>query len=189
MGKLLKNMAAVATFIEKVSEYTGRAVSWLTLMLVLLVFTVVILRYLFNIGSIPLQELIIYLHGMIFLLGSAYTLQQNQHVRADVFYSVMSHQKRAWVDLIGSIVLLLPVCIFIFSMSLEYVLLSWRIGESSGEAGGLSRLYLLKTLLLVMPFLLMLQGIAWILRCSLFLFADAQSPYSFKSSNDVKVAN
>jgi TRAP-type mannitol/chloroaromatic compound transport system permease small subunit len=145
--------------------------------MVLLVFLVVVLRYLFAIGSIPLQESITYLHGMVFLLGAAYTLQQDEHVRVDVFYSSMTHRNRAWVDFGGTIFLLFPVCIYIFTMSLDYVQLSWRIGESSGEAGGLPGLYLLKSLILIMPIMMMIQGMASILRSISFLFAEGPSPY------------
>lgn len=184
MSSLQNTLLKLADTIEKISEWSGRAVSWLTLLMVLLVFFVVILRYLFNIGSIQMQESIIYLHGMVFLLAAAYTLQQDEHVRVDVFYNSMSHQKRAWVDLMGTLIFLFPVCLYIFLMSLDYVLLSWRIQESSGEAGGLSALYLLKTLILMMPVLMMIQGLAWILRCSLFLFFRGSSPYD-KTSQGV----
>lgn len=186
MSRLQNIMGTTLVSIEKFSQWTGRMVSWLTLFLVLLVFTVVVLRYLFSMGSIPMQESIVYLHGMIFLLGSAYTLQQNEHVRVDVFYTSMSPRKKAWVDMIGSIVLLFPVCLYIFSMSLDYVLISWRINESSGEAGGLPGLYWLKSLILVMPVLMMLQGAAWILRCYLYLFANAKSPYSSTLANNAQ---
>jgi TRAP-type mannitol/chloroaromatic compound transport system permease small subunit len=179
MMKTLKNLAKV---IESFSQITGKAVSWLTLAMVVLVFFIVILRYIFDIGSISLQETVTYLHGMVFLLGAAYTLQQNEHVRVDVFYSSMSHRSRAWVDLFGTIVFLFPVSLFIFYMSLDYVLVSIRINESSSEAGGLSNLYLLKSLILLMPCLLMLQGLAWIIRCALFLFSDGQSPYETKDN-------
>ena len=175
MGKRLINLAKL---IENFSRWTGKVISWLTLVMVALMFVIVILRYIFDIGSIPLQESIIYLHGMVFLLGSAFTLQQNEHVRVDVFYSAMSHRSRAWVDLFGTLVFLFPVCIFIFTMSLDYVLLSVRINESSSEAGGLSNLYLLKSLILIMPTLMMLQGLAWIIRSALFLFSDGESPYA-----------
>ena len=177
MDAVQKLMSELANKIEKLSEWSGRVVSWLTLMMVLLVFVVVVLRYAFNIGSIELQESITYLHGMIFLLAASFTLKEDEHVRVDVFYSAMSHQKRAWVDLMGTLVFLFPVCIYIFTMSLDYVLLSWRIGEASGEAGGLPALYLLKSLILIMPILMMLQGLAWIIRRVLYLFGGAESPY------------
>jgi TRAP-type mannitol/chloroaromatic compound transport system permease small subunit len=174
MKKTLFNLAKC---IETLSQWTGKVISWLTLMMVGLVFFIVILRYIFDINSIPLQETVTYLHGMVFLLGAAYTLQQNEHVRVDVFYSAMSHQGRAWVDLIGTLLFLFPVCIFILYMSFDYVLQSIRINESSSESGGLSNLYLLKSLILLMPCLLMAQGLAWVIRSALFLLGDGESPY------------
>ncbi|RLA00582.1 MAG: C4-dicarboxylate ABC transporter permease [Gammaproteobacteria bacterium] len=178
MGSSLQNqMTGLATKIDKISEWSGRFISWLTLLMVLLVFVIVIMRYLFNMGSIQLQETVTYLHGMVFLLGAAYTLQQDKQVRVDVFYSSMSHKNRARVDLIGTLLLLFPVCIYIFSMSLDYVLLSWRINEASGETGGLPSLYLLKSLLLIMPLMMMLQGLANLIRYISFLFATGPSPY------------
>ena len=183
MNSLQVRLSNLAIMIEKTSDWSGRLVSWLTLLMVLLVFVVVVLRYLFEIGSIPLQESITYLHAMVFLLGAAYTLKQDEHVRVDVFYSSMTHRNRAWVDLGGTIFLLFPVCLYIFTMSLDYVLLSWRINESSGEAGGLPGLYLLKSLILIMPVMMMLQGTASILRSLLFLFAQGKSPY-LKNEND-----
>lgn len=172
-----KTLINLAKSIESFSQFTGKAISWLTLAMVILVFVIVIMRYIFDMGSIPLQETVTYLHGMVFLLGAAYTLQQNEHVRVDVFYSSMNHRSRAWVDLLGTIVFLFPVSLFIFTMSIDYVLLSIRIKESSSEAGGLSNLYLLKSLIVLMPCLLMVQGLAWIIRCALFLFSDGLSPY------------
>lgn len=132
--------------------------------MVILVFIVVVLRYGFKIGAIPIQEFVIYLHGSVFLLAAGYTLQQDEHVRVDVFYSNMTAKNKAWVDLMGTLFLLFPVAGFILTMSLDYVLLSWKIGESSPEAAGLPALYLLKSLLLLMPLTLILQGIAVIIR-------------------------
>ncbi|MCP3675902.1 MAG: TRAP transporter small permease subunit [Gammaproteobacteria bacterium] len=184
MDTVQKLISGLAIKIENLSEWSGQAVSWLTLIMVLLVFVIVVLRYTFNIGSIELQESTTYLHGMIFLLAASFTLKEDEHVRVDVFYSAMSHRRRAWVDLIGTVLFLFPVCIYIFSMSLDYVLLSWRISEASGEVGGLPALYLLKSLILIMPILMMLQGLAWIIRRVLYLFAGAESPYQAASPED-----
>ena len=184
MSSLQDKLSNLATMIEKTSHWSGRVVSWLTLLMVVLVFIVVVLRYLFEIGSIPLQESITYLHAMVFLLGATYTLHQDEHVRVDVFYSSLSHKGRAWIDLAGTLFLLFPVCLYIFTMSLDYVLLSWRIHESSSEAGGLPGLYLLKSLILIMPVTMMIQGLANILRYILFLFDNGKSPYS---KNEIEV--
>lgn len=157
-------MQQLAHKIESLSEWCGRAISWLTLVMVIVTFLVVVLRYLFDIGWIAMQESVTYMHAMVFLVGASYTLKHNGHVRVDIFYRKMSFQNQAWVDLLGSVFLLLPVCAFIFWASWEYVLTSWRFQEGSPETGGLPAVYLLKTLLLVMPVLMILQGTAHFLQ-------------------------
>ena len=146
--------------LENLAEWTGRLTAWLTLLMVAITFLVVVLRYAFNIGWIGMQESITYLHAMVFMLGAAYTLRHDGHVRVDIFYRKWGGRRRAWVDLLGAILLLLPVCLFIAWTSWDYVLASWSFKEGSPEAGGLPLVYLLKTCMLIMPVLLILQGLA-----------------------------
>jgi len=155
--------------LETINELTGRFIAWLTLLIVLVTFIVVVLRYLFDIGSIALQESITYMHAFVFMLGAAYTLKHDGHVRVDIFYRKMSAVKKAWVDLLGTLLLLFPVCLFIFISSWDYVTTSWSMFEQSGEAGGLAYVYILKTALLIMPVLLMLQGTAMVLKSLLLI--------------------
>ncbi|MEJ2508616.1 MAG: TRAP transporter small permease subunit [Gammaproteobacteria bacterium] len=150
----------VISWCELVSEWTGRVVSWLTLLMVLVTFAIVVLRYGFNLGWIGMQESVTYLHAMVFMIGAAYTLKHDGHVRVDIFYRDMSERKRAWVDMLGAIFLLLPVCIFIAWTSWDYVAESWRLRESSPDAGGLPWVYILKTNILIMCALFIVQGIA-----------------------------
>ena len=157
------------SFLDNLSENIGRTIAWLTLLMVITQFTVVVLRYLFNIGWIAMQESILYMHALVFMLGAAYTLKHNAHVRVDIFYHKMTHRGKAWVDVLGTLLLLLPVCIFIFSYSWEYVANSWALLESSREAGGLPGLFVLKTSLLAMAGLLGLQGISLLLKNLLVL--------------------
>lgn len=157
-------MQTIINKLEQTSEISGRLVSWLTLLIVILTFIVVILRYALDIGSIAMQESITYFHAFVFMLGAAYTLKHDSHVRVDIFYRNMTPVKKAWVDLLGTLFLLFPVCLFIFFSSWEYVLTSWSQFEESGEAGGLAYVYILKTALLIMPLLLMLQGTALALK-------------------------
>jgi TRAP-type mannitol/chloroaromatic compound transport system permease small subunit len=103
------------------------------------------------------------------MLGAAYTMQRDGHVRVDIFYQKLSRRGRAWVDLLGTLLLLVPVCVFIAWVGWDYVLKSWEVTESSPEAGGIPAVYLLKTLMVVMPVLVVVQGFAWILRNGLFL--------------------
>jgi TRAP-type mannitol/chloroaromatic compound transport system permease small subunit len=125
---------------------------------------VVTARYVFNIGAIPVQESVVYLHGSVFMLGIAYTLQQSGHVRVDILYQNYSPRVKALANLFGTLVFLMPLAIFIFWTSLDYVAFSWSLKESSPEPGGLPFIYLLKTLIPIMAFLLLLQGIAELLR-------------------------
>ena len=162
-------MQTVIDKLEKISELSGRFIAWLTLFIVLVTFIVVVLRYVFDIGSIALQESISYMHAFVFMLGAAYTLKHDSHVRVDIFYRKMSLAKKAWVDLLGTLLLLFPVCLFIFISSWDYVLTSWSQLEESGEAGGLAYVYILKTSLLIMPVLLMLQGTALSLKSFLLI--------------------
>ncbi|MCG8393177.1 MAG: TRAP transporter small permease subunit [Pseudomonadales bacterium] len=146
----------------------GRTSAWLALLLVLGMMLVVTLRYGFGIGNIALQESLTYLHGALFMLGIAYTLAEDEHVRVDVLYQRFSPRTRAWVNLLGTLFLLLPVCAAIFWLSLDYVASSWRELEGSANAG-LPFVYLLKSLLLVLPALLAIQGLGEILRHGLTL--------------------
>jgi TRAP-type mannitol/chloroaromatic compound transport system permease small subunit len=157
--------------IDAVSEWSGRAVSWLTLGMVLATVAVVILRYAAGIGLIWLQESVNWMHALVFMLGAAYTLKADEHVRVDVFYREMSERRRALVNLAGTALFLLPLCAFLVVESWQYVATSWRIGERSREAGGLPMLYLLKTLIPLMAALLALQGIAAGLRALCVLLA------------------
>ena len=157
-------MNALISKLERFIDWTGRSVSWLTLLMVIITFIVVVLRYAFDIGWIALQESVTYLHAMVFLIGASWAMQQEAHVRVDIFYSRMTARNRALVDLIGSILMLLPVMLFITWVSWEYVIDSWDVLEGSREAGGLPAVFLLKTLILVMSAMLIMQGLVQIVR-------------------------
>ncbi len=151
-------------WIDSLNEFLCKMVSWFTLTMVLLTFLIVVLRYGFNLGWIAMQESVMYLHAMVFLLGAAHTLRVNEHVRVDIFYRRFSPKKQAKVDIFGGLLLLMPVNIFIFMVSFEYVLRSWRVMEESQEAGGMPAVFLLKSLILIFPLTMLLQGIAEIVR-------------------------
>jgi len=129
----------------------------------LLTATVVIMRYGFATGSIVLQESVTYLHGAMFMLGVAYTLKVGGHVRVDIFYREFTPRQRAWVNALGGIIFLLPLCGLVVVVSWGYVLEAWRIHESSPEPGGIPFMYLLKTLLPLMAINLALAGVSDIL--------------------------
>jgi len=168
-GRKGRSLISLIVFLEATSTWTGRAVSWLALFMVLVEFLVVFLRYAFDLGWIAMQESVTYMHATLFMVGAAYTLQRNGHVRVDIFYQKLSQQGRAWVDLLGTLLLLVPVCAFILWVSWDYVWESWELMEGSREAGGIPGVYVLKTLIIAMPVLVLMQGVAWILRNGLFL--------------------
>ncbi len=163
------SLSRVVRGLDQLSEWTGRVLSWLTLLMVLVTFAIVVMRYLFEVGNIALQESVIYMHSFVFLLAAAYTLKHDGHVRVDIFYRPKSEKHKAIVNLFGTCCLLLPVTGFIFYISWEYVATSWALREGSQEAGGLNFRYILKSSLLLMPALMILQGIAELLRNILVL--------------------
>ncbi|MGW8311370.1 MAG: TRAP transporter small permease subunit [Thiogranum sp.] len=153
-------VSKLAGRLDRIADRTGRAVAWLALALVLVTFSVVVLRYLFEIGSIALQESILYLHASLFLLGAAYTSKTDSHVRVDIVYRHLPVRRRALIDLLGALFLLLPVCGFLLWISWDYVATAWSLREGSRETGGLPYVYLLKTLIPIAAGLLILQGIS-----------------------------
>lgn len=150
--------------IDTINRLLCQLVSWFTLLMVVLTFVIVVLRYGFNLGWIAMQESVMYLHAMVFMLGAAHTLRVNEHVRVDIFYRQMSKRRQAWVDIGGTLLLLLPVNIFIFLVCMQYVNDSWHVLESSKEPGGLPLVFVLKSLLLLFSFTMLLQGIAELFR-------------------------
>jgi TRAP-type mannitol/chloroaromatic compound transport system permease small subunit len=173
MTNMYSRLQTIAALLDRFAEATGRIIAWLTLGMVLITFGVVILRYLFQSGSIALQESVTYLHTSVFMLGTAYTLKHDGHVRVDILYQKFTARTRAWVDLLGTLLLLFPVCLFILFSSLEYVATSWSIQEGSREAGGLDGVFLLKTVIPAMAVLLLLQGCSIILHKLLLLTGHA----------------
>ncbi len=150
--------------LEVTAEWLGRMVAWATLLMVLITFLVVLLRYLFDTGWIAMQESVTYLHAAVFMLGAAYTLKHGGHVRVDIFYQGFGPRGKAWINLLGTLFLLFPLALFILFVSWDYVAESWKVLEGSREAGGLPGVFLLKTLILVLPLTLLLQGTALALK-------------------------
>ncbi len=162
-------MIQLVRFVDALNDRVGRFISWLTLFMVLITFAVVVLRYVFDLGWIAMQELVTYLHAAVFLAGAAFTLRHEGHVRVDIIFRDLSPRGQAWVDLFGTLLLLFPVCGFIAWISWDYISQSWTLLEGSRETGGLPGVYLLKSLILLMAGLLLLQGLAIASRCILFI--------------------
>lgn len=152
--------------IDRISTVLGKAASWLTLFMVFITFVVVVMRYVFDAGLIWLQESVTWMHAVVFMLGAAYTLQAEEHVRVDVFYRTMSAKRRAWVDALGVVLFIWPLCVFLAWKSFDFVTASWGLRETSRESGGLPypMVPLLKTVLLVMPVAVALQGASLFMR-------------------------
>lgn len=154
------------SLVDRLSELTGRVVAWLTLAMVIVTGVVVVMRYVFDSGLIWLQESVIWMHAVVFMIGAAYTLRREDHVRVDIFYRGMSQLRRAWVDAIGVVVFLLPLCGLLAYTAWDFVEVSWSLREASRESGGLPYpfLPLLKSALILMPVLLALQGLSLLWR-------------------------
>jgi len=170
-------MHALRRFIHAVDYFTersGRALAWLSLALALTTALVVLLRYGMGLGSVALQDSITYLHALLFMLGAAFTLRRDGHVRVDIFYRRFSARGKAWVDAVGAILFLLPFCLFLFAISLPFVADAWRILEGSPDPGGIHAVFLLKSLIPLMALSLILQGTAELARHILTLIEPAQ---------------
>lgn len=165
-GGRLESLAAT---LERVSVGVGRAVATLTLVMVVVTTVVVVMRYFLGIGWIWLQESVTWMHGTVFMLAAAYTFARDEHVRVDLFYRDMTPRHRAMVDLAGTLLLLLPMCLFLAWVCWDYSAQAWTIREASRESGGLPALFLLKSVLVAMPVLLALQGLALALRSAAVL--------------------
>lgn len=165
----MASLTALMRFIDELNSSVGKLVSWLAVIMVLTQFTIVVMRYVFGIGSIMMQESIVYLHSFLFMGGAGYTLLRNGHVRVDVFYREVSVRKKAIIDLFGVIFLLLPVCSLIWFSSWDYVAQSWAILEGSVETSGIQARYILKSMILFFCAVLGLQGISMALRSFLVL--------------------
>jgi TRAP-type mannitol/chloroaromatic compound transport system permease small subunit len=159
----------VASAIDRAIAAIGRGATWCCLYIVVAEFAIVVMRYTLGIGSIKLQESVLYAHAGLFMLAAAWTLQVDGHVRVDIFYAQARPYTRALVDLIGALLFLLPFAVVLAVLSVPYVERSWGILERSREASGLPFVYLLKTLIPVFAALIGLQGVAQVLRASLVL--------------------
>ena len=159
-------MLAMADRIDRTNAAVGRATAWAALLVVILQFTVVLLRYVFGQGSIWLTEGIVYSQGVLIMLAAAWTLREGGHVRVDVFYEKASERTRAWIDLAGALLLLLPFMLVLLWFALPYVSRSWAILERSRETSGIPAVFLLKTLIPLFSLLMLLQGISQAIRAA-----------------------
>ena len=164
MSKHAPPLLGLARVIDAVNARFGQACAWLTLFLVLGAAVVVVLRYGFGIGATALQEAVLYAHALVFMGAAAWVLQRNGHVRVDIFYQRFTPRYQALVEVLGTLLFLLPVCLFLGWASWDYVANSWATLEGSSESGGLKFVYLQKSIILVLVICLILQGLSEIIK-------------------------
>lgn len=174
---MISTLRRLGALIDAVNERIGRAVAWLAFLLVLVIVYDVAMRYLFQIGSVALQELEWHFFSLIFLLGAAYTFKHDGHVRVDMVYHsrFLSDKHRAWIDLLGTLFFLIPFCALIIYSSWPFVFSAYAIAEGSPDPGGLPFRFLLKSAIPLAFLLLLLQGLANAAR-SLCTLSEPASP-------------
>ncbi|TVQ53407.1 MAG: TRAP transporter small permease subunit [Rhodobacteraceae bacterium] len=184
-------MHLIYKVLDGFSDRVGRVVCWFALAMVLIQFTLVIMRYVYSasnfmsLSTLWWQESIVYLHGSLIMFGVAYTYLHNGHVRVDIFYRDASPRRQDWTDLIGCLLFLLPVCYLIWWSALPSVMNSWRILERSQETSGIPYRYLLRTTVLVMSVLLALQALSTALKATLRLLGhQVDDPFRGEESLD-----
>ena len=156
----------ISSLFDKINEFVGKNISWFIILMVIVQLAIVMSRYIYGIGFLKLQELLIYLHGSLFTLAAGYTLLKDEHVRVDLIYREASQKYKSLINIFGSLIFLIPFCLLTFSTSLPYVRRSWKILEGSPETSGLNAVFILKTVLIIFPILLLLQSFSIIIRSS-----------------------
>ena len=169
MDNLAAHARTLAGHIDCVNHIIGRGAMWLSIGMVLVQFIVVVMRYAFGIGSILMQEAIVYMHAVLFMMAAADTLLAEAHVRVDIFYARLPAARKAAIDLFGNALLVLPFCVLLFLVSIDYVRLSWSVLEGSRETSGIQAVFLLKSIILVFAVQLALQAVSGMIKATLRL--------------------
>lgn len=177
----MRLLTALARSIDAFNGMVGRAISWIAVPMVLIQVIIVLMRYVFGIGSIMLQESVVYMHAILFMATVGYTLLHDGHVRIDIVYREASPRTKALIDLTGTLIFLIPVCILIGWVSWPYVAASWRVLEGSKETSGIPGVFLLKSLILLFTVLLAAQGFSMAIRSA---FTLAGLPWPAPASTD-----
>lgn len=145
------------------SELLGKLAGLLLILLLLNVFYDVIMRYLFNDVSIGMQELEWHLYSTMFLLGVSYSLRHNGHVRVDLIYERLSHKSQAWIDILGTLIFLLPFTLLVGYYSIDFVFSAYELNEQSGDPGGLTHRWIIKSMITFAFFSMAISGVGLIL--------------------------
>jgi TRAP-type mannitol/chloroaromatic compound transport system permease small subunit len=168
-------LARIAETIDRLNRWIGRASAWAVLAMVVVQFAIVALRYLFGFGSLWMQEALHYLLAILVLFAASWTLQNDGHVRVDIFYADATPGTKAKVNLVGALLLLIPFMAAVIWFAWPYAARAWAIMEGSREAGGIPLVFLLKSSIPAFAALLLLQGIAQAVRAALTLMSGDQS--------------
>ena len=150
--------------IDKLTDNIASGLLYILIALILLVFSTVFFRYVFNMSYIIIQEIIMYLHALIFMFGISYTLKENSHVKIDVLYNSLNKRTQRVISIAGLVSFILPTALFIIYISIDMVTQSWVILEGSSEAGGLNLVFILKSLIPISGVLIFLQGISELIK-------------------------
>ncbi len=157
---MVQRLALLIGLIDNLNRRIGRAVAWLAVIMVVVQFVVVMMHYVFGVGSIFAQESIVYMHAVLFMAAAGYTLLQDGHVRVDIFYAGAAARNKALINFLGALCLLIPVCVLVWSSSWHYVQSSWAVLEGSPETSGIQAVFLLKSVILLFAALLGMQGVS-----------------------------
>ena len=157
-------MKQLQILIDKVTNNIACILSYMLILLIIIVFSTVFFRYVFSISYVILQELIMYIHALIFMLGISYTLKEKAHVKIDIIYNILTKENQNLVSSVGILLFVLPTSLFISYISLDMVFQSWRVLEGSSEAGGLNLVFILKSLIPVTGILIFFQGLSELMK-------------------------
>jgi TRAP-type mannitol/chloroaromatic compound transport system permease small subunit len=150
--------------IDKLTDNIANGLLYILIVLIVLVFSTVFFRYVFNMSYIIIQEIIMYLHALIFMFGISYALKENSHVKIDVLYNSLNKRTQSVISIAGLVSFILPTALFIIYISIDMVTQSWMILEGSSEAGGLDLVFILKSLIPISGILIFLQGISELIK-------------------------
>ena len=150
--------------IDKLTDNIANGLLYILIALILLVFSTVFFRYVFNMSYIIVQEIIMYLHALIFMFGISYALKENSHVKIDVLYNTLNKRTQRVISIAGLVSFILPTALFVIYISIDMVTQSWVIFEGSSEAGGLDLVFILKSLIPISGILIFLQGISELIK-------------------------
>ena len=157
-------MKQLQILIDRVTNNIAYILSYMLILLIIIVFSTVFFRYVFSISYVILQELIMYIHALIFMLGISYTLKEKAHVKIDIIYNILTKENQNLVSSVGILLFVLPTSLFISYISLDMVFQSWRVLEGSSEAGGLNLVFILKSLIPITGILIFFQGLSELMK-------------------------